>query len=97
MTKLDRLARSVADLLAIVPRIRKKGASIEIGGLGLINGDDPVSMLLMNVLGSIAQFEREIMLARQKGGLPGPRPRGKYRGRVPTARRQAGEVPEACR
>jgi hypothetical protein len=52
-----------------VARIRKKGASIEIGGLGLINGDDPVSMLLMNVLGSIAQLEREIMLARQKGYL----------------------------
>ena len=50
-----------ADLLAIVARIRNKGASIEIGGLGLTNGDDPVSMLWMNVLGSIAQFERELI------------------------------------
>ena len=92
VTKLDRLARSVADLLAIVARIRKKGASIEIGGLDLINGDDPVSVPLMNVLGSTAQFEREIMLARQREGIAKAKADGKYHGRVPTARRQAGEI-----
>lgn len=92
VTKLDRLARSIGDLLQIVARIRHKGASIEIGGLGLINGDDPVSTLLMNVLGSIAQFEREIMLARQREGIVKAKAEGKYKGRVPTARRQAPEV-----
>src|SRR5215469_12236766 len=61
VTKLDRLARSVADLLHIVERVKSKGASIYIGNLGRINGD-PMGALLLNVLGAIAQFEREMML-----------------------------------
>ena len=80
--RVDRLARSVRDLLDIVERIRGKGAAVEIGGLGRINGD-PTSALILNVLGAIAQFEREIMLARQRVGIEAAKAGGKYRGRKP--------------
>jgi DNA invertase Pin-like site-specific DNA recombinase len=94
VTKLDRLARSVADLLDIVRRIRSKGALIRLPGIGVINGDDPTSELLFNVLGAIAQFERQIMLARQREGIAKAKAEGKYKGRAPTARRQAGQIRE---
>jgi DNA invertase Pin-like site-specific DNA recombinase len=90
-TKIDRLARSVADLLRIVEAVRAKGATLLIGNLGRINGD-PMGSLLLNVLGAIAQFEREMMLERQREGIAKAQAEGKYKGRAPTARAKAAEV-----
>lgn len=92
VTRVDRLARSVRDLVAIVERIRAKDAAIVIGGLGRINGDDPVSILLLNVLGAIAQFEREIMLVRQREGIAKAKAAGKYKGAPPKVRRQLADI-----
>jgi DNA invertase Pin-like site-specific DNA recombinase len=47
---------------------------------------------MLNVLGSIAQFEREIMLERQREGIAKAKADGKYKGRKPTARAKADEV-----
>jgi DNA invertase Pin-like site-specific DNA recombinase len=47
---------------------------------------------MLNLLGSIAQFERELMLERQREGIARAKAEGKYKGRVPTAQRQAAEV-----
>jgi DNA invertase Pin-like site-specific DNA recombinase len=94
VTRLDRLARSVADMVDIVRRIRAKGATIRLPGIGTINGDDPTSELLLNVLAAIAQFERQIMLARQREGIAKAKGEGKYKGRAPTARRQAERIRE---
>jgi DNA invertase Pin-like site-specific DNA recombinase len=90
-TKIDRLARSVADLLRIVQAVRAKGATLYIGNLGRINGD-PMGSLLLTVLGAIAQFEREMMLERQREGIAKAQAEGKYKGRAPTARAKAAEV-----
>ena len=43
-------------------------------------------------MGSFAEFEREIMLERQREGVTRAKAEGKYNGRVPTARRKAAEV-----
>jgi hypothetical protein len=48
----------------------------------------PTGKLMMNLLASIAAFEREIMLERQRDGIAAAKTQGKYRGRVPTARRK---------
>jgi hypothetical protein len=48
-------------------------------------------------LGSIAQFEREIMLERQREGIANAKGEGKYKGRAPTARAKASEVQELRR
>jgi DNA invertase Pin-like site-specific DNA recombinase len=92
VTKLDRLARSVKDMLDIVSRLRAKRATIVLPGIGTINGDDPTSELLLNVLAAIAQFERQIMLQRQRDGIAKAKSEGKYKGRAPTARAQADAV-----
>jgi DNA invertase Pin-like site-specific DNA recombinase len=52
----------------------------------------PTGKLMLNLMGSFAEFEREIMLERQREGVARAKAEGKYRGRVPTAQRKAAEV-----
>lgn len=91
VTKLDRLARSVADLVSIVQSIEHKGASLRILALNLDTGT-PTGKLMLNLLGSIAQFERELMLERQREGIAKAKAEGRYKGRTPTARAKSAEV-----
>jgi len=88
VTRLDRLARSVPDLLTIIQQVRGKDASIEIGNLGRLD-DTATGKLMITMLGAIAAFEREMMLERQREGIAAAKAEGKYKGRAPTARRQA--------
>lgn len=46
----------------------------------------------MTVLGGVAEFEREIMLERQREGIAKAKAEGKYKGRKPTAQAKAEEV-----
>ncbi len=91
VTKLDRLARSVTHLGQIVEAIKAKGAHLRIVAMG-IDTSDATGTLMMNVLGSVAQFEREMMLERQREGIAKAKAEGKYRGRKPTAPEKVKEV-----
>ncbi len=93
VTKLDRLARSIPDLVKIIEAVEVKKASLKILDLNL-DTSSPTGKLLLNLIGSIAQFEREIMLQRQKEGISVAKAAGKYRGRAPTALAQSKEVLE---
>ena len=84
VTKLDRLARSMRDLIEIVGRIEGKGATLRILAMNLDTAT-PTGKLMLNVLGSVAQFEREVMLERQREGIAKAKSEGKYRGRARTA------------
>ena len=48
--------------------------------------------LLFGMIGAVAQFEREIMLDRQREGIARGDAEGKYKGRAPTVRRQLDEM-----
>lgn len=89
--KLDRLARSTSHLLEIVTTLEKKGAALRILNMG-IDTSTPTGKLMLTVLGGIAQFEREIMLERQREGIAKAKADGKYKGRKPTAKAKADEV-----
>jgi DNA invertase Pin-like site-specific DNA recombinase len=52
----------------------------------------PTGRLLLNLVGSVAQFEREIMLERQREGVAKAKTEGKYKGRAPTARAKSADV-----
>ncbi len=91
VTKLDRLARSMADLMRLKGTLEAKGVTLKILNLA-IDTSTPTGKLMMNMLGSIAEFEREIMLERQREGIAKAKEDGKYKGRAPTALRQADEV-----
>jgi DNA invertase Pin-like site-specific DNA recombinase len=52
----------------------------------------PTGKLILNVVGSIAEFEREMMLERQREGIAKAKGEGKYKGRKPTAKAKAADV-----
>ncbi|TIL70344.1 MAG: recombinase family protein [Mesorhizobium sp.] len=91
VTKLDRLARSVADLVSITAALKAKGAGLRILAMNLDTAT-PTGKLMLNLLGSIAEFERELMLERQREGIAKAKAEGKYEGRQPTARAKAPDV-----
>ncbi len=93
VTKICRLARSVADLVAIIDRLEKKGVSLRILSMG-IDTATPTGRLMLNLLASISQFEREVMLERQKEGVAKAKAEGKYKGRKPTARAKSDQILE---
>lgn len=93
VTKLDRLARSMLDLMNIKARLDAKGIELRILAMSL-DTSTPTGKLMMNVLGSVAQFEREMMLERQKEGIAKAKADGKYKGRAPTARAKNAEILE---
>ncbi|RAZ82373.1 recombinase family protein [Cereibacter johrii] len=91
VTKLDRLARSVKHLLEIVDRLDAKKADLRILGMGIDTGT-PNGRLMLTILGGIAQFEREIMLERQREGIAKAKAEGKYKGRKPTGEDKTTEL-----
>lgn len=91
VTKLDRLARSVANLLAIVARLQAKGVALRILNLGL-DTSTPTGKLMLTVMGGVAEFERAMMLERQREGIAAAKASGKYKGRKATAKAKAGDV-----
>ena len=91
VSKLDRLARSIPDLVRIIETLEAKQATLRILAMNL-DTSTPTGRLLLNLVGSVAQFEREIMLERQREGVARARAEGKYRGRAPTARAKSDEV-----
>ncbi len=91
ITRLDRLARSVADLVEIQRQLEAKAVGLRILSMNL-DTSTPTGKLMVNLLGSIAEFERELMLERQREGIAKAKAEGKYTGRQPTARRKAQEV-----
>jgi DNA invertase Pin-like site-specific DNA recombinase len=83
VTKLDRLARNMGNLVDITRRLEAKGVSLRILAMNL-DTSTPTGQLMLNVLGAVAQFERELMLERQREGIAKARAEGKYKGRQAT-------------
>lgn len=84
VTKLDRLARSVTDLMTTIQKLDAKAVGLRILNLGM-DTHTPTGKLMLTVLGGIAQFEREMMLERQREGIAKGKAAGRYRGRKPIA------------
>jgi DNA invertase Pin-like site-specific DNA recombinase len=91
VTRLDRLARSVADLCKRLGQLEEKGADLRVLNMNL-DTSTPTGKLVLNVLGSIAQFERELTLERQREGIAKAKAQGKYKDREPTARAKSQKV-----
>jgi DNA invertase Pin-like site-specific DNA recombinase len=95
VTKLDRLARSVPDLLTMVARLEEKNVALRVlamsGGQPLDTGT-AIGKLMLAVIGAVGQFEMEMMLERQREGIAKAKRDGRYKGRAPTVRRQAADI-----
>jgi DNA invertase Pin-like site-specific DNA recombinase len=91
VTKLDRLARSVAHLLQIVEQLEAKGVALRVLNLG-IDTSTPTGKLMLTMLGGVAEFERSIMLERQREGIAKAKAEGKFKGRPSKLHTKADEV-----
>ena len=82
--ELSRLGRNVEDLLKIVKSLNARGVTVNFVKEGLsFNGDsNAVQDLMLHMLSAISQFERSLLLERQREGIAIARAAGKYKGRV---------------
>src|SRR4051794_3051199 len=94
VTKVDRLARSTVHLWEIVKTLDAKGVALRVLSLGgeVVDTRSATGKLILTIFAGFAQFEREIMLERQREGIAKARAEGRYLGRKPTARARASEA-----
>lgn len=81
-TKLDRIARSVRHLTALAAELEALGVALVVLDQA-IDTATPSGRLLFNVLGSIAEFELDLVVERTHAGLAAARRRGARLGRPP--------------
>ncbi|MBI5926478.1 MAG: recombinase family protein [Aquabacterium sp.] len=83
---MDRLARNLGDLKAIIDSLTKRGASVEFikeRQTFRPEQDDPMATLMLHLLGAVAQFERDMIRERQREGIELAKAKGVYKGRAP--------------
>lgn len=83
ITKLDRLARSMNDLTTITDQLNRKGVGFIVTDQD-IDTTTPTGKLLFNILGSLAEFERDLIKARCAEGIKAAKAKGVKLGRKPT-------------
>lgn len=83
---MDRLCRNLDDLRRIVKDLTGRGVVVKFHkeGLSFTGEDSPMSNLLLSMLGAVAEFERSIILERQREGIAIAKSEGKYKGRKPS-------------
>jgi DNA invertase Pin-like site-specific DNA recombinase len=82
---MDRLARNLDDLRRLVRILTSKGVRVEFvkESLAFTGEDSPMATLLLSVMGAFAEFERALILERQREGIAAAKARGVYTGRRP--------------
>ncbi|MEM6497144.1 MAG: recombinase family protein [Pseudomonadota bacterium] len=94
VTKLDRLAHSTQHLLQIVDDLTERSIGLRILDFGgaEIDTQSPSGKLMLTMFAAMAQFEREMMLERQREGIAKAKAEGKYKGRSPVPQRKVDEA-----
>lgn len=83
---MDRLARNLGDLKALVEELTAKGVAVEFikeHQTFTPDKDDPMATLMLHLLGAVAQFERDLIKERQREGIAIAKVKGVYKGRAP--------------
>lgn len=80
ITKLDRLGRSVKNLIELVELMRDRDIGLKVLNQG-IDTTTPAGWMFFQIMGAIAEFERALMTERTKDGLAAARARGRIGGR----------------
>ncbi|WP_414653612.1 MULTISPECIES: recombinase family protein [Idiomarina] len=88
---IDRMARNLEDLLELIKYFSSKGVQIRFVKESMTFGGtepDPMQKLMLSIMGSVAEFERAIILERQREGIALAKERGAYKGRKPSVDRE---------
>jgi DNA invertase Pin-like site-specific DNA recombinase len=92
VTKLDRLARSVPDALAILNHLSDRGVRFALGA-SVYDWNDPFSRMFLQILAVVAEFEANLIRQRTREGMVVAKAKGKLRGKQPKLKPgQAREV-----
>jgi len=83
VTRIDRLARSIADLQDIIRELKNKGASLEATEQP-INTSTSTGKMFVDLLGVFAEFETNLRRERQMEGIAKAKAAGVYKGRKPS-------------
>jgi DNA invertase Pin-like site-specific DNA recombinase len=94
VTKMDRLARNVRQLLTVVEELESRSVALRILDFNgdTVDSKTPTGKLTLQMFGAFAEFERSMMLERQRPGIERAKADGKYRGRKPTAMNQRARI-----
>lgn len=94
--KIDRLARSTADLLRIIATLEAKSVGLRILDFGgsEVDTKSPTGRMLLTMFAAVAEWELATMRSRQQVGIAKAKAEGRYQGRIPTARRKASQIRE---
>ena len=92
VTKLDRLARSTAELLRMSEALIEKGAGMQSLDEPWADTTSPAGKMILTVFGGIAEFERSLILARTEEGRKAAMARGVAFGRPARLRDNQKEV-----
>jgi DNA invertase Pin-like site-specific DNA recombinase len=82
-SSMDRMARNLDDLRSIVLGLTKRGVRVEFikEGLSFTGDDSSMSKLLLSMMGAFAEFERSLILERQREGIAIAKAKELYKGR----------------
>ena len=95
VVSMDRLSRSLQDLLGAVNFFSDKGVKIKFlkENIEITPGNaSPISKLLLGIMGAVAEFERNLIRERQREGIELAKKRGVYTGRTPVSLEKVAEV-----
>ncbi|KJZ38231.1 recombinase family protein [Pseudomonas fluorescens] len=81
VTKLDRLGRNAMDVRQTVERLSKNGIRVHCLALGGVDLTSAAGKMTMQVLGAVAEFERDLLIERTQQGLTRAKSEGKKLGR----------------
>lgn len=83
---MDRLARNLDDLRAIVKQLTDAGVAVQFvkEAMTFTGEDSPMSKLMLSVMGAFAEFERSLIRERQREGIAVAKTKGVYAGRKPS-------------
>lgn len=91
ITKLDRLGRSLANLIELSEQLRERGVGLVVLDQG-IDTSTPAGRLFFQIIGAIAEFEHALMAERTRDGLEAARARGRKGGRKAALRPRQVEL-----
>jgi DNA invertase Pin-like site-specific DNA recombinase len=80
---ISRMARNLEDLINLVKTLNAKSVSIKFHkeNMTFTGEQNPMQELMLGILGSVYQFERSMLLERQREGIQKAKEEGKYQGR----------------
>jgi DNA invertase Pin-like site-specific DNA recombinase len=83
---IDRIGRSILDILTVCEFFTQKGVNLYVENIGMYSMVDgkqnPIFKMIVSVLGNVSEMERDNMLERQRQGIEIAKANGVYKGRL---------------